>query len=72
LSNTCPAGPQSSSPSGGRHQTIVDVTGSDEGEASRSDRGSSGRVSSAPAGQTKTTKITKFFKRLQKSEEKTH
>ena len=73
LSNTCPAVPQSSSPSvppsvppsGGRHQTIVDLTGSDDREASRSDRGSSRPVSSASAVQTKTTKITKFFKRVQ-------
>lgn len=54
--------PSSLPPSGGRHQTIVDLTGSDDGEASRSDRGSSLRVSSAPAGQTE---ITKFFKRVQ-------
>ncbi|MCP4893779.1 MAG: hypothetical protein GY911_08210 [Actinomycetales bacterium] len=73
LSNTCPAVPQSvppsSSPSvppsGGRHQTIVDLTGSDDREASRSDRGSSRPVSGASAVQTKTTKITKFFKRVQ-------
>ena len=66
LSNTCPA-VHGSVPSS-VPEPVFDVTGSDDGEASRSDRGSSRRVSSAPAVQTE---ITKFFERVQKSQEET-
>ena len=60
LSNTCPAvqgSVLSSVP-----EPVFDRTGSDDREASRSDRGSSRPVSGASAVQTE---ITKFFKRVQ-------
>jgi len=58
------------------HDDVVDLTGDDAPSGAQpvvasAPKMATARLSNIPAVQTKTTKITKFFKRVQKSQEKT-